>query len=93
MSASHPHHHPQQLRMGIYESHRFPTANERYGTKYLTGNYAQVAEALGGYNEKVTTPDQIIPAIKRAQQVIAEGQPALLEIITREERAFSHKDR
>ena len=79
--------------MGIYESHRFPVANERYGTKYLTGNYAQVAEALGGYNEKVTSPDQIIPAIKRAQQVIAEGQPALLEIITREERAFSHKDR
>ena len=79
--------------MGIYESHRFPTANERYGTKFLTGNYAQVAEALGGYNEKVTTPDEIIPAIKRAQQVVAEGRPALLEIITREERAFSHKDR
>ena len=77
--------------MGIYESHRFPTANERYGTKFLTGNYAQVAEALGGYNERVETPDQIVPAITRAQQVIAEGQPALLEIITREERAFSYK--
>ncbi len=79
--------------MGIYDSDRFPTANERYGTKFLTGNYAQVADALGGYNEKVTAPDEIIPAIQRAQQVVAEGRPALLEIITREERAFSHKDR
>ena len=79
--------------MGIYDSDRFPVANERYGTKYLTGNYAQVAEALGGYNERVENPDEIIPAITRAQQVVAEGQTALLEIITREERAFSHKDR
>ena len=79
--------------MGIYDSDRFPTANERYGTKFLTGNYAQVADALGGYNEKVTAPDEIIPAIQRAQQVVAEGRPALLEIITREERAFSYKDR
>ena len=79
--------------MGIYDSDRFPVANERYGTKYLTGNYAQVAEALGGYNERVENPDEIIPAITRAQQVVAEGQTALLEIITREERAFSFKDR
>ena len=79
--------------MGIYDTDRFPVANERYGTKYLTGNYAQVAEALGGYNEKVEAPEEIIPAIQRAQQVIATGQPALLEIITREERAFSYKDR
>ena len=79
--------------MGIYDSDRFPVANQRYGTKYLTGNYAQVAEALGGYNERVENPDEIIPAITRAQQAVAEGQTALLEIITREERAFSHKDR
>ena len=79
--------------MGIYGSDRFPVANERYGTKYLTGNYAQVAEALGGYNERVENPDEIIPAITRAQQVVSEGQTALLEIITREERAFSFKDR
>ena len=79
--------------MGIYDTDRFPVANERYGTKYLTGNYAQVAEALGGYNEKVEAPEEIIPAIQRAQQVIATGQPALLEVITREERTFSYKDR
>ncbi len=79
--------------MGIYDSDRFPVANERYGTKYLTGNYAEVAAALGGYNERVESPSEIIPAIGRARQAIAAGQPALLEIITREERAFSHKDR
>ena len=79
--------------MGIYDVDRFPVANERYGTKYLTGNYAQVAEAMGGYNERVEAPEEVIPAIQRAKQVVASGQPALLEIITREERAFSHKDR
>ena len=79
--------------MGIYDVDRFPVANERYGTKYLTGNYAQVAEAMGGYNERVEAPEEVVPAIQRAKQVVASGQPALLEIITREERAFSHKDR
>ena len=50
-------------------------ANERYGTKYLTGNYAEVAAALGGYNERVESPSEIIPAIGRARQAIAARQP------------------
>ena len=76
--------------MGIYSPDSFPTANDIYGTKFLTGNYAKIAEALGCYNERVDKPNEVIPAIKRAQQAISMGQPALLEIITKEERVFSH---
>jgi len=33
----------------------------------------------------VNTPDEIAPALKRAKEANAKGQPALLEIITKEE--------
>ena len=76
--------------MGIYSPDSFPTANELYGTKYIGGNYTKVAEAMGGYGERVERPQDIIPAIQRARRAVASGTPALLEVSTREERAFSH---
>ena len=77
--------------MGIYSPGSFPVANELYGTKYLSGDYAQVAEAMGGYNERVKQPRDIVPAIQRAQKVVASGQTALLEIITKEEPDFPYR--
>ncbi len=74
--------------LGGYEKH-LPVATDRYGTKFLSGDYAKVAEGLGGYSEKVEDPADIIPAIQRAQEQLAAGKPALLEVITREEGAFS----
>jgi len=52
-------------------------------TSALSGDYAKVAEGLGGYSEKVEDPDEIIPAIKRAEKAINSGRPALLEMITK----------
>ena len=77
--------------LGGYEDH-LPIATEKYGTKFLSGDYAKVAEGLGGYSEKVEVPDDIIPSIKRAQKETEAGRPALLEVITREEGAFSRVD-
>ena len=74
--------------LGGYEKY-LPTATERYGTKFLSGNYAKVAEGLGAYNERVEKPTDIIPAIHRAKEAIQSGQPAILEMITREEGSFS----
>ena len=74
--------------MGIYSPDSFPVANELYGTKYIGGDYTKVAEAMGGYGERVEKPHDIIPAIQRAQRVVESGTPALLEMITSEERAF-----
>jgi thiamine pyrophosphate-dependent acetolactate synthase large subunit-like protein len=66
-----------------------PVASERYNLNRQTGDYTKVAEGLGGYAEKVEQPDNIIPAIRRAKKAVDSGQPALVEIITREELAFS----
>ena len=74
--------------LGGYEKH-MPVATERFRTKFLSGDYAKVAEGLGGYSEKVENPADIIPAIQRAQKETEAGKPTLLEIITREETDFS----
>ena len=74
--------------MGIYSPNSFPTANDLYGTKYVGGNFAQVAEAMGSYNARIEKPEEIVPAIKMATKVIEAGQPAVLEFITKEEQAF-----
>jgi len=74
--------------LGGYQSFH-PVASERYNLNRQTGDYAKVAEGLGGYAEKVEQPDNIIPAIQRAKKAVDSGQPALVEIITREELAFS----
>ena len=74
--------------LGGYTKHH-PIASEKYNLNRQSGNYARVAEGLGGYSEQVTQPDEIIPAIQRAKQKVDSGQAALLEIITREETAFS----
>ncbi len=66
-----------------------PVASERYNLNRQTGDYTKVAEGLGGYTEKVEQPSAIIPAIQRAKKAVDLGQPALVEIITREESAFS----
>ena len=60
-------------------------ASEHWGSNKLSGEYAKVAEGLGAYAEKVEQPGQIAAAIQRAQAANREGQPAVLEIITKEE--------
>ena len=41
-------------------------------------NFAMFAEAFGGWGERVTDPDQIQPAFRRA---LASGKPAIVDII------------
>jgi acetolactate synthase-1/2/3 large subunit len=66
-----------------------PVSTEKYRSTDISGNYADFACALGGYGERVTTPDQIIPAIKRGIQSTQEGRPSLLEFITQKETQIS----
>jgi thiamine pyrophosphate-dependent acetolactate synthase large subunit-like protein len=70
--------------MGNYERH-IPRAVERYRTKRLSGSYSEVATALGAHSERVRQPGEIVPALQRALAVVRDGQPAVLEFITREE--------
>jgi thiamine pyrophosphate-dependent acetolactate synthase large subunit-like protein len=59
-----------------------PVSTEKYRSTDISGNYADFARALGGYGERVTEPEQIVPAIRRGIEKTREGTPALLEFIT-----------
>ncbi len=65
------------------------TATEKYRSTDISGNYADMAKAFGGWGERVTAPDDIVPAIKRAIAKTREGTPALLEFITEKAVDFS----
>jgi len=45
-------------------------------------SHARIVEALGVWSERIEKPDEIAPAIKRAEKEMRSGRPALLEIIT-----------
>jgi acetolactate synthase-1/2/3 large subunit len=64
-------------------------ATQKYRSTDISGNYADFAKALGGWGERVTQPDDIVPAIKRAMTKTQEGTPALLEFITEKAEDFS----
>ena len=64
-------------------------STEKYRSTDISGHYADMAKAFGGYGERVETPDQIIPAIQRGIQKTEEGIPALLEFITAKEIEIS----
>jgi len=64
-------------------------ATEKYRSTDISGNYADMARAFGGYGERVTQPAEIVPAIKRAIKMTQEGTPALLEFITAKEIQYS----
>ena len=66
-----------------------PVSTSAYRATDITGNYADFARALGGYGERVTMPDEIVPAIRRGIEKTREGTPVLLEFITGLETAQS----
>ncbi len=74
--------------MAGYEK-AMPIATDRYGSKFLTGRYCEVARGLGAHSERIERADEIGPAIERAARVTMGGQPAVLEFVTREEPVLS----
>ena len=66
-----------------------PVSTEKYRCTDISGHYADMAKAFGGYGERVETPDQIVPALQRGIQKTQEGVPALLEFITAKEIQIS----
>jgi len=64
-------------------------ATEKYRSTDISGHYADFARSLGGYGERVSEPNEIVPAIKRAIRETEAGNPALLEFITAKEITFS----
>ena len=66
-----------------------PVSTEKYRSTDISGNYAEMARAFGGYGERVTDPNEIDAAIKRGIDATKNGQAALLEFITDKELAMS----
>lgn len=64
-------------------------ATEKFRSTDISGHYADFAKALGGWGERVTESNDIVPAIKRAIAKTKEGTPALLEFITEKAEDFS----
>jgi acetolactate synthase-1/2/3 large subunit len=64
-------------------------STEKYRTTDISGDYAAMARAFGGYGERVERPEDIIPAIKRGIQQTRNGVPVLLEFITSKETEVS----
>jgi thiamine pyrophosphate-dependent acetolactate synthase large subunit-like protein len=71
------------------ELHIMQTSTEKFRATDISGNYADLAKALGGYGERVTDAAEIVPALKRGINETKNGRPALLEFITRQETAVS----
>ena len=66
-----------------------PISTDKYRSTDISGDYAAMARAFGGYGERVTKPEEIIPAIRRGIQKTREGIPVLLEFITSKETEVS----
>ncbi len=66
-----------------------PISTEKYRSTDISGDYAAMARAFGGYGERITKPEEIVPAIKRGIQKTSEGVPVLLEFITCKETEVS----
>jgi thiamine pyrophosphate-dependent acetolactate synthase large subunit-like protein len=52
-------------------------ATEKYRSTDISGQYAELACALGGYGERVSEPKQIIPALRRTIGQTQEGTRSL----------------
>jgi acetolactate synthase-1/2/3 large subunit len=73
------------------ERHALVVSHDRYRTRDIGGNYADLGRAMGGYAERIEKPAEIIPALERARKMNADGRAVLLEFITSEEIEFSHR--
>ncbi len=71
------------------ELHIMKVSTEKYRSTDISGDYAAMAKAFGGYGERVTKPEDIIPAIKRGIEQTKKGVPVLLEFITSKEVTIS----
>ncbi len=66
-----------------------PVSTEKFRSTDISGNYADMARAFGGYGERVSEPSEIAAAIERGIAATQQGQPALLEFLTSKETKIS----
>ncbi len=57
-------------------------ARDKPGRELGYTRFDKFAELLGCHGEYVEDPDEIAPALQRAAQAVAEGRPALVNVVT-----------
>lgn len=70
--------------MGGYGAY-MPDAVEKYQSSSLGGDYTAMAQAMGGYAERIEAASDVRAALERGIAQTEAGNPVLLEFITREE--------
>jgi thiamine pyrophosphate-dependent acetolactate synthase large subunit-like protein len=66
-----------------------PISTQKYRSTDISGDYAMMARAFGGYGERITEPSEIVPALQRGIAQTRKGVPALLEFVTCKETVVS----
>ena len=66
-----------------------PVSTRKFRSTDISGDYAAMARAFGGYGERVTKVEDIVPAIKRGIEQTQKGVAVLLEFITCQETVVS----
>jgi len=66
-------------------------SHDKYRTRDIGGRYADLGRAMGGWAERVERPEDIAGAFARARKATEGGRAALLEFVTSQETAFSHR--
>ena len=70
--------------MGGYGDY-MPEAVKRYNSSSLGGDYTAMAQAMGGYAERIESASEVRGALCRGIEKTRDGQAVLLEFVTREE--------
>jgi acetolactate synthase I/II/III large subunit len=70
--------------MGGYGAY-MPDAVEKYKSSSLGGDYTAMAQAMGGYAERIEKASDVRDALTRGIQQTEAGNPVLLEFMTKEE--------
>jgi acetolactate synthase-1/2/3 large subunit len=59
---------------------QYQNARELFNVTKMTGDYAKLAEGMGAVGITVTTPGDVAPALRKAQELNAEGKTVLIDI-------------
>jgi thiamine pyrophosphate-dependent acetolactate synthase large subunit-like protein len=71
----------------------FPTARKEFGLSNMYGDYAAIAQAMGGVGLTVRTCAELAPALVKAQQLNAGGESVLIDVHSDMEGRRSRWDR
>ena len=58
----------------------YPNAKESFGTTFMTGDYAKIAEGLGAVGITVEKPQDVAEALKQAVKLNSEGKTVLIDV-------------